>query len=340
MASLVRSLLSYLPTSVQVAAVSSYRRSRDHVKLARAFLYDWSNYRRDSGFLQQHVQGVIEARIIKAYHRVEKGLALPAPRPGFGRDAVLSVLDGVDTYLQRFGSSHTTARALHALGEYANFGRASGSDLTWLDSRMARLEKDRADMPESEGGTRIVHRDEIHAKGRRDLSAFFSSRYSIRHFSGEPVDDELIRQAVLMAKKAPSVCNREAGCVYVASDANKKQQLLALQNGNRGFGEHADRIIVITSRMDTFLTVGERYQCWIDGGLFAMSLVYAMHSLGLGTCCLNWSVEPKTDLALKRISGIPKDHAIIMLLAVGHLPDTLRVAQSPRRPLKEVLHFI
>jgi hypothetical protein len=28
-----------------------------------------------------------------------------------------------------------------------------------------------------------------------------------------------------------------------------------------------------------------------------------------------------------------------MMLAVGHLPETLRVAQSPRKPLEDVLVF-
>lgn len=97
---------------------------------------------------------------------------------------------------------------------------------------------------------------------------------------------------------------------------------------------------MITARLDCFLTVEERYQHWIDGGLFAMSLIYALHSLGLGSCCLNWSVAPATDRAFKEAAGIADDQSIIMLLAVGHLPERLRVARSERRPLDEVLVHI
>ena len=71
-----------------------------------------------------------------------------------------------------------------------------------------------------------------------------------------------------------------------------------------------------------------------------MSFIYALHSLGVGSCCLNWSVEPRLDEAIRQIRGLPPDHAVIMLLAIGLLPPELLVAQSPRRPVEQVLHFI
>jgi nitroreductase len=76
---------------------------------------------------------------------------------------------------------------------------------------------------------------------------------------------------------------------------------------------------------------GERNQAWIDGGMFAMSFVLALHSLGLGTCCLNWSVEQKTDIALRAEAAIPDSEVIIMLLAIGHIPPELNVAASVRQ---------
>ncbi|MBT9494513.1 MAG: nitroreductase family protein [Paucibacter sp.] len=173
------------------------------------------------------------------------------------------------------------------------------------------------------------------------MSQFFAQRYSVRQFDpAAVVEEQLIEQAVRMAQKTPSVCNRESGTVFAVRDKARMNKLLALQNGNRGFGDQAGLLMIITSRQDTFLSPGERYQAWIDGGLFAMSLIYALHSLGLGSCCLNWSVEPEADLALKAASGIPADHAVIMMLAVGHLPEQFRVASSPRRPLTDVLHYL
>ena len=68
-----------------------------------------------------------------------------------------------------------------------------------------------------------------------------------------------------------------------------------------------------------------------------MSLVYALHSLGLGSCCLNWCVEKETDQKLRRITGIAESEAVIMMIGVGHLPEKLVVARSMRKSLETIL---
>jgi nitroreductase len=68
-----------------------------------------------------------------------------------------------------------------------------------------------------------------------------------------------------------------------------------------------------------------------------MSLIYALHSLGLGTCCLNWCATVERDRELKRIVRIPESEAVIMMIAVGHIAETLKVARSVRRSVEELL---
>jgi nitroreductase len=162
----------------------------------------------------------------------------------------------------------------------------------------------------------------------------------VRQFDARPVQDAMIEAAASAARYAPSVCNRAAPQVWSVNDADLARRLLAHQNGNRGFGHEAGRILVVTARQAAFHTVGERYQGWIDGGLFAMALIHALHAQGLGTCCLNWSVEPETDRAFKQEAGLPVDDLVIMLLAVGHLPERFAVAMSTRRPLDDVLRHL
>ncbi|TDP63344.1 nitroreductase family protein [Roseateles toxinivorans] len=341
-----KAAIGLLPAQSKDMLLQRYYQWRDSRALRAGIRYDLSNYLTGSGLLRQYQhRSSLEAGLIKAYHRIEKGLALREPRPGFGRDAVDTLLRDGEKFLQLHGPSTTLVRVVQALDEYVAFNRGHGVDLAWL---LPRLEAMRQALQAGncwraapvEAGTRLVRRDDIHAAAKHDLSAFFAQRYSVRQFAPEPVQAELIEQAVRMAQKTPSVCNRESGTVFVVTDRARMAELMALQNGNRGFGDQAGALMIITSRQDTFLSAGERYQAWIDGGLFAMSLIYALHSLGLGTCCLNWSVEPQADRALKSASGIPTDHAVIMMLALGHLPEEFRVANSPRRPLTEVLHYL
>lgn len=190
------------------------------------------------------------------------------------------------------------------------------------------------------GGVMQVTREAVLAASALPFGDFVRHRHSVRQFAPVPVAPALIEDAVRQARYSPSVCNREATRVYVVQGSDRARQLLSFQNGNRGFGDTAGALLVVTSRQAAFHTVGERYQGWIDGGMFAMSLVYALHAQGLGSCCLNWSVEPAVDLAFKHAAGLPADDLVIMMLAVGHLLDHFVVARSFRRPLEEVLHSL
>jgi nitroreductase len=339
---LARPLKRLLPQAWFDRARAVWHRLRDEAGLWRALRYDHRRYRRAAGlFRPQHLPSAL-ASLIKATHRIEKGLALRAPRPGFGRDAIDTALADAHTVLRLRGPQLGVAWLVSTLDEYRQFHQRLGQDVAWVvpAHEALRASLAAAHTPAAAAGTLEVTKEAIHGAAQLDLRAFFDSRYSVRQFSDEPVAPELIERAVAMAQKAPSVCNRQSGGVVVATAPATKRKLLALQNGNRGFGEEAAAVLLVTSRLDTFLSVGERYQGWIDGGLFAMSLIYALHSLGLGSCCLNWSVEPEADRALQRAAGLADDRLVIMMIAVGHLPQRLRVAHSPRLPLSDVLSFL
>lgn len=70
-----------------------------------------------------------------------------------------------------------------------------------------------------------------------------------------------------------------------------------------------------------------------------MSLLYAIHSLQMGACALNWSATYERDIAMRRAVGIPDNEIVIMMIALGHLPDDLKVAQSTRKNLDEVIRW-
>ncbi|MEJ6002092.1 nitroreductase family protein [Paucibacter soli] len=327
-----------LPRSAYLILRRRWRVLRNGWGLLRALGYDGLRYWRGSGLVRRS-RGALQAHILKSYHRVEKGLALPQPRPGFGSDAIELLCDDLGAWLERYPSDWSTHAALDTLDAYLAFNRDHGHAMQTLAGRVQRLRALAGQGPEqgAEGGLLARRREEVWAAARLPFDAFLRSRHSVRQFDARPLEADLIEQAVAMARFAPSVCNRSSGRVYWVSDAARAQALLAHQNGNRGFGDQAGALLIVTARQSTFHTVGERYQAWIDGGLFGMTLVYALHALGLGTCCLNWSVEPATDRAFKREAGIPADDAVIMLLAVGHLREQFEVARSERRPLDEVL---
>lgn len=281
----------------------------------------------------------LEAWIMGDYHKIEKALALRSPRPGFGKAVVGRLANNLEAYINLYGKDDVCTTANNVLSEYLEFNERNGLYDNLLRERVEKLNitsiSQSCDL--NQGGTLLVGKKEILKNSLMDLSKFFDSRYSIRQFDSKPVSRELIERAVLLARKTPSVCNRQSWKVYAFSEPELRNKVIACQKGNRGFGDQIQTILIVTSNLETFYSIGERNQCWIDGGMFSMSLVYSLHSLGLGSICLNWSVEKKADYDLHKVASIPDSEVIIMLIGVGYLPESLTVAESHRKPVEEIL---
>ena len=187
-----------------------------------------------------------------------------------------------------------------------------------------------------ECGAKTIEIDEFRKGVLADPEAFFYSRSSLRNFSGENVSKDVIARAVKLALKTPSVCNRQPWMVYHSSDKAIKKTVFMHQSGNKSFGDQVPDLMVVTSDLKAFFSGEEHSQHWIDGGLFSMSLMYALHSLGVASCALNWCQKPNVDKKVRRLLNIKPSQSIIMVLAVGYPKKRNRVCASPRRPLSEV----
>ncbi len=274
------------------------------------------------------------------YHTFEKGLAMPEPRPGFGQGQLVNLLRALQRYERDVGYDDLVGVVVNVLTKYQEFNAVHGVVIARLDDTLEDL---RARYPQmsmvSEGGTVQITKSEWLRNTSIDFESFAFSRRSVRNYADHPVALNLITNAVRIAQRAPSVCNRQAGRVHVFTEKASVDRVLSYQLGHRGFGHTVPCVMVITVDLQSYYKPGERFQGWVDGGLFAMSLIFGLHAQGLGTCCLNWNVTKSQDAPMRKGVGIPANEMVITMLAVGHIPDVLEVAESPRRPLSEVLLF-
>lgn len=305
------------------------------------YVYDFYRYFRfSSSVFRGNSEEKLRAIITAHYHSIEKGLSLRNPRPGFGIDEIKKLIDHIALYLKRHGPAQHLSIPLNALRCYVDYNRKHKIENPALEKQISEFEQAYLAVMDSlppGGGVRKLSRAEVMQAVQSVDASFFMTRYSIRQFSDENVPMALIEEAVRRAQKTPVVCNRQSGRAWVVSSKENVAKILDIEKGARGFGEYVNKVIVVTSDLCNFQSSGERYQSWIDGGLFAMSLVYALHSLGVGSCCLNWSMEYSRDIELKRFLKMSQSETVILLLAVGMLPEELVVAESCRKPLSEVL---
>jgi nitroreductase len=300
----------------------------------RNYIYDFQRFRAHSSAMDAEVSAqAIAARITKEYHRLEKGMALPAPRPGFGKATIDYLLTAVPRLESRAGACLATRGARGSMRQYVAFHDAQGHAEMIPHALRTFVAASGPDLP---GGAFSMTRADLLAATAMDFDRFARARYSIRQFTGAPVPEAAIISAIGTALKSPRVCNRESRRVHAGFDPALRERMLSFQNGNRGFGHLAGAILVITSDLRHFTDFGERNQAFVDGGLFAMTLALALHGQGYGTCFLNWSAPFWRDRDMRRALGIPDHEAVVTFLAVGCLPDRFDLAISPAPEVAEV----
>jgi len=306
-------------------------------QLAKASFYDYRRFHVYSGIFRRYRdEASLGALITKYYHMIEKGLSLPAPRPGFGYQAVHDLSLLVTQAMRDQLCAHETTLAIDAIFGWRAFNEASGVPIpSWVDALLEDAR--RAKIPISG----LPTKNPVDASGSlgADHLSFLMSRSSVRNFAATDVPSIVLERAVQTAQSAPCVCNRQASRIYFFSDAARKLALFACQNGNRGFGDSVPVLALITVDLREFVEPSERYQGWIDGGMFAMNFLLGLHAQGYGACALNWSALPEQDQRLRKLGVIPEYENVLMMIAIGERKQGLKVARSERRPTAGIVRY-
>lgn len=313
---------------------------REQIRTYLACLDDAHRYLKASftGFSRQKLpRGRLQGRLIATSHVVEKGLGMPEMRPRFGESAIRALKQLLDDYEATgpgFLDNHYQS-AVCNLNDYVRRHEELGIDVSDLIGKLPSVE-----ISDSVGGGAFPSDpDHFFRAVNAPFNEFSRSRHSTRHFEEMSVSPQVIEDAVRLALRAPSACNRQPWKVYAFLKKEEVSKIMKLHNGSRGFGDSLPGVLIVAARMDTFSGPGERNQSYVDGGLLSMSLMYSLHHYRLGCVPLNWSVVPGRDRKLKSVAGVRDDENIIMLLGVGHPASSSRIPVSQRRDVSEVLRI-
>lgn len=279
----------------------------------------------------------LKRNLTLAYHIIEKGLTMPEPRPGFGKAVVSDLVKTVMDYKSMNLSleAQEFIQAVSVLKEYDSYHAAINFA---LDSDIAKLlDEIKTQFPDVHGEPQIrTTREEYFSQINAPFDKFCMSRYSIRNYTTEPIPVETLLKCIDLAQKSPSFCNRQPTRVHIVKSPEKKKGILALQNGNRGFGELAETLLVITSIISYTKDIIERNENHLNGGIFIMTLLNALHQNKIGACSLNWSVTEDREQALRELLGLQENEIALMVVSCGFVPEEIAIASSPRKKASEI----
>lgn len=276
-------------------------------------------------------------KIIMGYHVIEKGLSMPNTKLGFGTTKVTELINECTSYINKFGKDDIQLiHAIEVINEYKKYHKDNNYSInSKLSDEIEKLKK----ISKIESCTKQinVNKEDYFSKIRSDFSTFSKSRKSIRNYSNDEIPIELIESAVDIAKFAPSSCNRQSYRVHLINNKNSIFEILKIQGGNRGFGNLANKLIIVTANLNYYHAVFEKNGVYVDGGLFSMNLLYALHEKGIGACSLNCCFSSKKESKIRQLIGLNNSEVMIMMITCGFVPENFKYALSEKYSVSEFL---
>ncbi|MEQ9551480.1 MAG: nitroreductase family protein [Coleofasciculus sp. G3-WIS-01] len=153
-----------------------------------------------------------------------------------------------------------------------------------------------------------------------DLLKLAYRRRSVRWYLQKPVPRELIDKAVSVAALSPSACNRQPFELRIFDEPELVKRVASTPMGTKGFSHNFPAIVVVVGKLRAYFSERDRHVIYIDGALASMSFMYALETLGLSSCPINWPDIEEREQKMARLLGLEPDERVIMLISVGY-PD-------------------
>ena len=301
--------------------------------LSKEYKYDFNRYLKYADSFLSFSEQTSLGSIIRNYHVVEKGLTMPEPRLGFGKELLLRLINECLIYITHYGDSNEQLKhAVHVIAEYEQFHHNRNFQLD--DIVIEKINALRAIVTDfSPSNQRKISKETFFSEKNSSFPEFARSRSSVRNYALEDLPVERVLDAIELARTTPSACNRQCWRTYIFEEKELISKILLEQGGNRGFGHLANKLIVITAEVGVFTGPRERNEVYIDGGMYAMNLLYCMHYYEIVGCILNCSNDIQKDLRLRNLCKIKDSEVFIAMISCGLPADKFSVAISPRYTL-------
>ena len=109
--------------------------------------------------------------------------------------------------------------------------------------------------------------------------------------------------------------------------------------GTMGFYENFPMIVVLVGRLDAYIEERDRHLIYIDGSLAAMSFMYALETLGLSSCPINWPDIPQREKKLAKALNLQPYERAVMFISLGYPDPEGLVPNSKKRSLDHIRSF-
>ncbi|MEA5448618.1 nitroreductase family protein [Leptolyngbya sp. CCNP1308] len=271
-------------------------------------------------------------------HRIEKGILMRPRRSIFAADYIAETFQAYKTMLAKSNDlQNEELRWAHdVLSEYFSIvGSEPGIDICRQEflSLKSLGFSDSLKIPYERGSS-----DELSVSYENILKLSVRRR-SVRWYLQKPVPRDLIDQAITIAALAPSACNRQPFEFRIFDDPQLVKQISSIPMGTKGFSENFPAVIVVVGKLRAYFSERDRHIIYIDAALASMSLMYALETLGLGSCPINWPDIESKEKQMADLINLELDERPVMLISLGYPDPSGMIAFSQKKSLNQLRRY-
>lgn len=288
-----------------------------------------------------------EARMLVTAHSLEKGMGLANVKKGYGKEKAIKLADALYKYQKKNPQSieFPFIESLGILKAYIEYQINEGESIDKIQPKY-KLIYDKLNAVQLEQllryscGYNIVEKKTFLDDVKKvDFERFISTRRSVRKFENCKVDKADIREAIRLANYAPSACNRQPIKVYCLLGEKNAGMIKKCLSGNKAFTDEVNNFAVITAER-AYFAGNEQYQWYVNGGIYLGYFVEALHSLGIGSCIMQWFAFSQKEKELKALLNINKTEAIIAIVCLGYYPEKFKCICAQRKKVEDMAVFL
>ena len=272
-------------------------------------------------------------------HRLEKGLIMRPRRPIFAADYIGET---VDIYIRSIAEQQTDIKPLlfWAHDVLTEYFKAVTSGDPKIDAYRKSFQESKA-LDRTSKDMLIPYNREttpLHIE-YQEMMALAKRRRSVRWYLDKPVPRKIIDQAIEVAKLSPSACNRQPFSFRIFDDNQLAKQIGAIPMGTRGFSDNFPCTIVIIGDLRAYFHERDRHVIYVDAGLAAMALQFALEIQGVGSCCINWPDIHLQERNMSKTLNLTPNQRPVMCLSLGYPDPEGRVPYSQKKSLDEIRSY-
>ena len=304
----------------------------------RAMLHGLWRHAKDENGLNRY-------ELVRNIHRIEKGLCMRDRKSVFGLSYLPQTLEIYEKLVQEYRAGkktmceHQITWAHDVLEYYFDIAENDPTVKTYKQKFNAVAHP--LSQPRDTKLIPYKRKNSFFSKTTYpDFHALALQRRSVRWFLDKPVERALIDKAIEVAELSPSDCNRSPVEFLIFDSPDYVRKIAQIPLGTSGFHANIPVIVVVVGALDAYEFERDRHGIYINTGLKSMSFMYALETLGLASCPLNWPDIEEKERELNHILNLQSFQRPTMLIALGYPDPEGYIPYSAKKCVAEVRTYI